>query len=251
MIPLVKVPCNGCTACCRNDLLFLHPELGDIAASYQTQSAVNPITGREGLALKHKPEGGCIYLGEEGCTIHDRAPAICREFDCRRFYLGFTDRAERRRLVRQGFVSKDVLDAGRAPPAHTGKGIRRMTCIKTGCQVFLDGYQEYAYGDAFLIDGVYLFRLCERSFTPINWPIKHFTIENYANWFDDDRTSQKINSTLIAEAKDVTDHGYDGIGTPPLTDIQRSIIDGTFGVRSATDEERAEVGIAQDEENKP
>jgi uncharacterized protein len=111
------VPCNGCTACCRNDLLFLHPELGDDAGSYETMPAVNPITGRAGLALKHKPDGGCIYLGEKGCTIHERAPAICREFDCRRFYLNLlreTTRAERRRAVSQGIYSKAVLAAGKA-----------------------------------------------------------------------------------------------------------------------------------------
>jgi hypothetical protein len=117
MIPLVSVPCNGCTACCRNDLLFLHPEMGDIAEDYETMPATNPLNGRPGLALKHKPEGGCIYLGDAGCTIHDRAPAICREFDCRGFYLSFMeryDRGERRRMVARNYVSKDVIEAGRS-----------------------------------------------------------------------------------------------------------------------------------------
>jgi hypothetical protein len=117
MIPLVNVPCNGCTACCQNDLLFLHPEMGDDAESYETMAAVNPLNGRKGLALKHKPEGGCIYLGEGGCTIHDRAPAICREFDCRRLYQSLmeeTTRPERRRLLRNGLISKAMMDAGRS-----------------------------------------------------------------------------------------------------------------------------------------
>ncbi len=113
MIPLVPVPCNGCTACCRNDLIVLHPELGDRAEDYETMVAPFPITGKPVLALKHKPEGGCIYLGEAGCTIHDRAPAICREFDCRRFYLSMT-RAERRRLLHQNILDRAVLAAGKA-----------------------------------------------------------------------------------------------------------------------------------------
>jgi uncharacterized protein len=111
------VPCAGCTACCQNDLLFLHPELGDDASTYETMPATNPITGRAGLALKHKKEGGCIYLGNGGCTIHDRAPAICREFDCRRFYLSFMkqyDRSERRRIIKNGMVGKNVIEAGKA-----------------------------------------------------------------------------------------------------------------------------------------
>jgi uncharacterized protein len=117
MIPIVNVPCNGCTSCCRGDLIFLHPELGDFAPDYDTVEAYNPLTGRQGRALKHKADNTCIYLGDGGCTIHDRAPAICREFDCRRFYLSFMkryDRAERRRMVARNMVSKDVIEAGKA-----------------------------------------------------------------------------------------------------------------------------------------
>lgn len=120
MIPLVSVPCNGCTACCMNDLIFVHPKMGDIVESYDTMPVTNPLTGESGFALKHKPEGGCIYLGEDGCTIHHRAPAVCREFDCRKMYqqLFSIPRPERRRLQRQmkkkNLMSKAVLDAARA-----------------------------------------------------------------------------------------------------------------------------------------
>jgi Fe-S-cluster containining protein len=108
-----NVPCQGCTACCHGDLVFIHPECGDIASEYETWPQVHPITRQPGLALKHK-NGSCIYLGETGCTIHPRRPAMCREFDCRRFYLGFKDRAERRRMVKAGAVSKEVIQAGLA-----------------------------------------------------------------------------------------------------------------------------------------
>ena len=107
------VPCNGCTACCHGDLVFIHPECGDIASEYQTMRMAHPITNQMGDALQHR-NGSCIYLGAIGCTIHARRPSMCREFDCRRFYLGFTDRAERRRLIKQGIISKEVIDAGRA-----------------------------------------------------------------------------------------------------------------------------------------
>ena len=110
------VPCNGCTLCCENDLLVLHPEMGDDPGAYETMAATNPITGKPCLALKHKPEGGCIYLSPEGCTIWDRAPAICQEFDCRKFYLRLLEgstRAERQKLVRSGLVSKQLMRAAR------------------------------------------------------------------------------------------------------------------------------------------
>ena len=107
------VPCNGCTACCGNDMLILHPELGDDPAQYETEECIHPLTGRPALMLRHKPEGGCVYLAEGiGCTIHGRAPAICKEFDCRRMYLKFT-RAERREFIARGMFSRDVFEAGR------------------------------------------------------------------------------------------------------------------------------------------
>jgi len=116
MIASNSVPCNGCTACCQNDLLVLHPEMGDDPASYETMEAINPVTGAPCLALKHKPGGGCIYLGDGGCTIHGRAPAICREFDCRRFYSRMVEiytRAERRKFIKSGIIGAEVFRAGR------------------------------------------------------------------------------------------------------------------------------------------
>lgn len=108
----VDVPCNGCTACCQSDLIMLKPEYGDDPDLYDTMPMINPMTGAKGLALKHKPEGGCIYLGETGCTIHGHAPFICRTFDCRRFVKNLS-RADRRRYVRLGLLGKDVIEAGR------------------------------------------------------------------------------------------------------------------------------------------
>lgn len=106
------VPCNGCTACCEHDLLILHPECGDDPSQYETMAVLNPLTGQPALALKHKPEGGCIYLeAGKGCSIHDRAPAICKEFDCRRFAALFS-KQERKALLKSGGASRSVLQAG-------------------------------------------------------------------------------------------------------------------------------------------
>ena len=110
----VNVPCNGCTVCCKNELLILHPEMGDDVALFATMKVTNPVTGKPAFALQHKPNGDCIYLGDSGCTIHGHAPAICREFDCRRFLRSLGDRAERRRLLKIGLVSKEVFAAGTA-----------------------------------------------------------------------------------------------------------------------------------------
>ena len=114
------VPCNGCTECCKRDLLILHPECGDDPNEYETRRVKHPLTGEPALALKHKAEGGCIYLGKNGCTIHDRAPAICREFDCRRLFLRMT-RDERKAAVKSGKASKRVFDAAKKR-LHTLEG---------------------------------------------------------------------------------------------------------------------------------
>ena len=108
-----NVPCNGCTLCCQNDAIMLHPEYGDIPEQYQTVPFRTPVTGKMGLMVAKKPGStDCIYLGETGCTIHGRAPAICREFDCGKFYASRT-RPERRRMVSAGLITQGVLDQGR------------------------------------------------------------------------------------------------------------------------------------------
>jgi len=72
------VPCNGCTLCCQKDAIKLYPE--DNPADYLTE----PHSYIEGaLMIAHKPNGECIYLSENGCTIHDRAPSLCKAADCR------------------------------------------------------------------------------------------------------------------------------------------------------------------------
>lgn len=112
------VPCNGCTACCStNELIVIRPEDGDVPLDYDTQIVIHPLTGKKVFALRHKPEGGCVYLEEDGCSIHGHQPATCREFDCRYLYLDFlkiTTRKERRKIMRkQGLLSKQIFREAR------------------------------------------------------------------------------------------------------------------------------------------
>jgi uncharacterized protein len=53
------------------------------------------------------------YLGAAGCPIHHRAPALCRDFDCRTFFVNFS-RNERGQIERvNGKKSRDIFAAGR------------------------------------------------------------------------------------------------------------------------------------------
>lgn len=75
----VTVPCNGCTLCCHNDAVRLYPDEVD---RYDTEPHwLNPSL----RMLAHQANGDCIYLGADGCTIHDRRPRLCRTMDCRTF----------------------------------------------------------------------------------------------------------------------------------------------------------------------
>lgn len=86
------------------------PEDGDDVASYEHTYLTPP--GKEPIPIvKQKPNGDCFYLGEGGCTIHDRAPAICRAFDCRRWFLKYSN-GERKRMIRSGFATKEIFKAG-------------------------------------------------------------------------------------------------------------------------------------------
>jgi len=84
------VSCNGCTLCCDRDLVRLLP--GDDPAQYQTMA--HPYL-RGALALAHKPSGGCVYLAERRCTIHDSKPQMCREMDCRNVHMHMTRKQAR------------------------------------------------------------------------------------------------------------------------------------------------------------
>jgi uncharacterized protein len=102
MLP-ASVPCGSCRACCRNNLILLFPDEGDDLASFDYTITITP----HGIlpTLKHKANGDCVYLdAATGCTIHDRAPLICKAFDCRKAALLYKDDPR---------LSQDVLEAGR------------------------------------------------------------------------------------------------------------------------------------------
>lgn len=114
-----EVPCNGCTACCRGDAIYLHPKTGaylrdvDNPTDYKCHREKNPITGRWAWCLdRDSVTNVCVYLGDNGCTIRDRAPIVCREFDCRALFLRFDSR-QRKELVKNGFLDKSVISAGK------------------------------------------------------------------------------------------------------------------------------------------
>lgn len=114
-ISRADVPCGSCTRCCRgNSIVMLMEHDGDDIDSYQHEYVTLPGAGY-GPILKRQQNGDCIYLGAGGCTIHDRAPVVCRAFDCRNAYRGFMSRPrhERRRMIKDRLIDRDILETGR------------------------------------------------------------------------------------------------------------------------------------------
>lgn len=101
-----KVPCNGCTVCCQKDLIFLRPQLGDDPNKYDCEF----VAGR--YLLKHKKNGDCIYLDRnKGCTIHGRAPFVCRNLDCR--YIFDLPKDVFKNAVKRGLLNKRFVKAAK------------------------------------------------------------------------------------------------------------------------------------------
>lgn len=101
-----QVPCNGCTLCCQGDAVRLEPD--DLKMNYRTEP--HPyIPGA--LMIAHKPNGECIYLDEHGCSIHNRAPSLCRVADCRSLAVRLS-LAEAMKLHSMGRLDFRVWDQG-------------------------------------------------------------------------------------------------------------------------------------------
>ena len=104
---LYDVPCGGCTRCCHNDAVRLLPS--DEPSQYQTEP--HPYMAGA-LMLAHAPNGDCVYLGPQGCTIHATKPLMCREMDCRRIAQAITW-TKARKLEAKGGLRMDVWRRGK------------------------------------------------------------------------------------------------------------------------------------------
>ena len=106
------VPCNGCTACCHSVIMLL-PDGGDAVETYDHEiKTIAP--GLTGPVLKQNADGSCIYLKDNACSIHERAPLICQSFDCRGWFLKFTRHERRKMMAQGGEYQRAIFEAGRA-----------------------------------------------------------------------------------------------------------------------------------------
>ena len=84
-----------------------------------------------------------------------------------------------------------------------------MTCIKTGCNAYIEPYGEYVHGDAFQTDNNTLYlRITSRTRTRPTGEKLHFNIENYEDWFD--KSLAGTPSTMIVSEDCYENYGYEG-----------------------------------------
>lgn len=112
---MTTVPCNGCTACCRDGYIRLDAERGDDPRRYLTREVTE--NGKRLHVLERNDDGTCIYLNSKGCQIHGNAPWVCRTFDCRELFSRFNRNERRRQIKQRGASVQAIFDAGRTRAA--------------------------------------------------------------------------------------------------------------------------------------
>jgi hypothetical protein len=73
--------CGACGRCCHGKTIPLNPyEVARLAAhqGVSTTEALARFTDDCGASLKAREDGGCVFLGDDGCSVHAARPLACR-----------------------------------------------------------------------------------------------------------------------------------------------------------------------------
>ncbi len=77
----VRVPCNGCSACCYSPRI----EVNRSKEPADRLAHLDLVPDAWGdVKLRKREDGSCAHLGEDGrCTVYEYRPTVCRMYDCR------------------------------------------------------------------------------------------------------------------------------------------------------------------------
>jgi len=67
--------CGTCAACCQGP--------GRVLCITEPAFMYDTYTHDGQTYLSNKPNGDCIYLTPNGCSIYAHRPEVCRKYDCR------------------------------------------------------------------------------------------------------------------------------------------------------------------------
>lgn len=82
--------CGACSQCCYDKRIQVNPyELARLARNrgMSTTDVIDRFTVDGGAALVTRPDGGCVFLGPHGCTVHADRPLVCRLYPLGRIVL--------------------------------------------------------------------------------------------------------------------------------------------------------------------
>ena len=72
-----KLVCGECSQCCRG------PGRGRLRVKPSDDYGTLDVFGDH--FLPNKLNGDCAYVTDEGCSIYEKRPQVCRDYDCRVF----------------------------------------------------------------------------------------------------------------------------------------------------------------------
>jgi Fe-S-cluster containining protein len=73
--------CRSCRSCCVDKVIHVSPyDIARIAnhRKLTTTQVIAEFTTDAGTSLAVRPDGSCVFLGENGCSIHSDRPMVCR-----------------------------------------------------------------------------------------------------------------------------------------------------------------------------
>jgi len=73
--------CTRCNSCCVDKRIQVNPyEIARLARNRGVSTAEARDNFTTNGALRQQEDGRCIFLGDEGCTVHADRPLVCRLF---------------------------------------------------------------------------------------------------------------------------------------------------------------------------
>ena len=83
--------CHRCMRCCYNKCIQINPyESARLARNLRQTTTEFHVAWTEdgaGTALKQTDTGACVFLGDNGCTVHPDRPLVCRLYPLGRHVL--------------------------------------------------------------------------------------------------------------------------------------------------------------------
>jgi hypothetical protein len=117
--------CTRCNSCCVDKRIQVNPyEIARLARN----RGVSTAAARDGFtidgALRQQSDGRCIFLGDQGCTVHPDRPLVCRLFPLGRIidatgkvhFVRYPDRQAARGEFGEAGVVADYVEAQGAAP---------------------------------------------------------------------------------------------------------------------------------------